>query len=35
MLLSIISFFLLGGFLFFAAMKFGVPTMVSDVYYQL
>lgn len=35
MLLSIISFLLLGGFLFFAAMKFGVPTMVSDVYYQL
>ena len=35
MLLSIISFLLLGGFLFLAAMKFGVPTMVSDVYYQL
>ena len=35
MLLSIISFLLLGGFLFLVAMRFGVPTMVSDVYYQL
>ena len=35
MLLSIISFLLLGGFLFLSAIKFGVPTMVSDVYYQL
>ena len=35
MLLSIISFLLLGGFLFLVAMKFGVPAMVSDVYYQL
>ena len=35
MLLSIISFLLLGGFLFLSAMRFGVPTMVSDVYYQL
>lgn len=35
MLLSVISFLLLGGFLFLAAMKFGVPAMVSDVYYQL
>ena len=35
MLLSIISFLLLGGFLFLAAVRFGVPTMVSDVYYQL
>ena len=35
MLLSIISFLLLGGFLFLSAMKFGIPTMVSDVYYQL
>lgn len=35
MLLSIISFLLLGGFLFLAAIRFGVPTMVSDVYYQL
>lgn len=33
--LSIISFLMLGGFLLFAAMKFGVPAMVSDVYYQL
>ena len=33
--LSIISFLLLGGFLFLAAMRFGIPTMVSDVYYQL
>ena len=35
MLLSIISFLLLGGFLFLSAMRFGVPAMVSDVYYQL
>ena len=35
MLLSIISFLLLGGFLFLSAIKFGIPTMVSDVYYQL
>lgn len=33
--LSIISFLSLGGFLLLAAMKFGVPDMVSDVYYQL
>ena len=33
--LSIISFLLLGGFLFLAAMRFGIPDMVSDVYYQL
>ena len=33
--LSIISFLLLGGFLLFAAMRFGIPSMVSDVYYQL
>lgn len=33
--LSIISFLLLAGFLLFAAMRFGVPAMVSDVYYQL
>lgn len=33
--LSIISFLLLGGFLLLAAMRFGVPSMVSDVYYQL
>ena len=35
MLLSVISFLILGGFLFLAAMRFGIPTMVSDVYYQL
>ena len=35
MLLSVISFLLLGGFLVLAAMRFGVPAMVSDVYYQL
>lgn len=33
--LSIISFLLLTGFLLLAAMRFGVPNMVSDVYYQL
>ena len=33
--LSIISFLLLGGFLLLAAMRLGVPAMVSDVYYQL
>lgn len=33
--LSIISFLLLGGFLLLAATRFGVPAMVSDVYYQL
>ena len=33
--LSIISFLLLGGFLLLAAMRFGVSSMVSDVYYQL
>lgn len=33
--LSIISFLLLGGLLLLAAMRFGVPAMVSDVYYQL
>lgn len=33
--LSIISFLLLAGFLLLAAMRFGVPSMVSDVYYQL
>ena len=30
-----ISFLLLAGFLLLAAMRFGVPAMVSDVYYQL
>ena len=34
-LLSIISFLLLAGFLLLSAMRFGVPAMVSDVYYQL
>ena len=34
-LLSIISFLLLAGFLLLTAMRFGVPAMVSDVYYQL
>lgn len=34
-ILSIISFLLLVGFLLLAAMRFGVPAMVSDVYYQL
>lgn len=33
--LSIISFLLLAGFLLLAAMRFDVPAMVSDVYYQL
>lgn len=33
--LSMISFLLLGGFLLLAAMRFGIPSMVSDVYYQL
>lgn len=33
--LSIVSFLLLGGFLLLAAMRFGVPAMMSDVYYQL
>lgn len=34
-LLSLISFLLLGEFLLLAAMRFGVPDMVSDTYYQL
>lgn len=34
-ILSVISFLLLAGFLLLAAMRFGVPAMVSDVYYQL
>lgn len=33
--LSIISFLLLAGFLLLAAMRFGIPDMMSDVYYQL
>ena len=34
-LLVFISFLLLGGFLLLSAMRFGVPDMVSDTYYQL
>lgn len=34
-LLSIISFLLLGGYLALTAMRFGIPGMVSDTYYQL
>lgn len=34
-ILSIISFLLLAGFLLLAAVRFGVPSMVSCVYYQL
>lgn len=34
-LLSIISFLLLGGYLTLTAMRFGIPNMVSDTYYQL
>lgn len=34
-ILSLISFLLLGGFLLLSAMRFGVPDMVSDIYYQL
>ncbi len=30
-----ISFLLLGGFLLLSGMRFGVPDMVSDTYYQL
>lgn len=33
--LSIISFLFFGGFLLLAAMRFGIPDMVNDVYYQL
>ena len=33
--LSIISFLLWAGFLLLAAMRFGIPDMMSDVYYQL
>lgn len=32
--LSIISFLLLAGLLVFAATRFGIPSMVSDVFYQ-
>lgn len=34
-LLSFISFLLLGVFLLLSAMRFGIPDMVSDTYYQL
>lgn len=33
--LSMISFLLWAGFLLLAAMRFGIPSMVSDVFYQL
>ena len=33
--LSMISFLLWAGFLLLAAMRFGIPDMMSDVYYQL
>ncbi len=34
-LISVISFLILGGFLLLTAMRFGIPDMVSDTYYQL
>lgn len=34
-MLSLISFLFLGGFLLLSAMRFGIPDMVSDTYYQL
>ena len=34
-ILSLTSFLLLGGYLLLTAMRFGVPDMVSDTYYQL
>ncbi len=33
--LSLISFLLLGGFLLLSAMRYGIPDMVSDTFYQL
>lgn len=33
--LSMISFLLWAGFLLLAVMRFGIPDMMSDVYYQL
>ena len=33
--ISIWAFLLLGGFLLLTALRFGVPDMVSSVYYQL
>ena len=35
LVLSIWAFLLLGGFLLLTALRFGVPDMVSSVYYQL
>lgn len=35
LVLSIWAFLLLGGFLLLTALRFGVPDMVSGVYYQL
>lgn len=34
-LLVMISFLLLGGFLLLSALRFGIPDMVSDIFYQL
>lgn len=34
-ILSIISFLLLGGFLLLTAIYFSIPSMMSDIYYQL
>ena len=33
--LSLVPFVLLGGFLLLAVMRYGVPQMVSDTYYEL
>ena len=33
--LSLISFLLFGGYLLLMGMRFGIPDMVSDTYYQL
>lgn len=33
--LAFISFLLLGGYLLLMALRFGIPNMVSDTYYQL
>lgn len=33
--LALISFLLLGGYLLLMALRFGIPNMVSDTYYQL
>lgn len=34
-LLSVSAFLLLGGYLLLSALRFGIPDMVSDTYYQL